>query len=88
MGKLVCWGCNRFRQSEVPQFFFKSDTVQVSAGATHTCALNSQGSVMCWGRLNKVKDRPVSTSLSRNVNSIASGDSFVCAVTDDQSLTC
>jgi alpha-tubulin suppressor-like RCC1 family protein len=45
-GKLVAWGANEFGQSNVPP---GDDFVAISAGAAHSSALRSDGSLAGWG---------------------------------------
>lgn len=55
-GKLRCWGCNSFSQTEVPPQFV-SGAVQVAVGYSdhftdiygHICGLTHRGDVICWG---------------------------------------
>jgi alpha-tubulin suppressor-like RCC1 family protein len=61
-GKVMCWGINQYGQlgSAVPVGVqanptptvvvdLGTDTKQISAGNYHTCALKTDGKVMCWG---------------------------------------
>lgn len=59
-GDVNCWGDGSAGQlgnggpsiQYTPEtvFGFSSRVVDVSAGESHTCALQSEGPVMCWGR--------------------------------------
>lgn len=48
-GSLVCWGDNRFGQSNVPKLLRKEKWVSVSTSGNHTCALTNKRRLLCWG---------------------------------------
>jgi alpha-tubulin suppressor-like RCC1 family protein len=61
-GKVVCWGFNGFGQlgrpnvtgsqaNPTPDFVIGlgTDTLHISAGTNHTCALKTDGKMLCWG---------------------------------------
>jgi alpha-tubulin suppressor-like RCC1 family protein len=77
------------------------EPVQVDGGDTHTCALMSDGGVMCWGRdhvgqlgdngTNANQHEPGSNAVlpdGRRATSISMGGHVSCAVLDDGSLAC
>lgn len=60
-GKAMCWGSSESGQlgdgtvdnrslPPAPVLWPQVQLLQLSAGASHTCALNRQGVVACWGR--------------------------------------
>lgn len=72
--------------------------VQVSAGGQHTCLVNAQGGVLCWGSnaLGALGDgtttdrhTPVPVvGLSSGVRSVAAGSRHTCALTLAGGVTC
>jgi hypothetical protein len=61
-GQAACWGDNSHGQitgiaTEAPMLMaFAFDAVEVSAGATHTCARLVTGEVRCWGGLGTLPE--------------------------------
>jgi alpha-tubulin suppressor-like RCC1 family protein len=72
------------------------DVVQFSAGAYHTCAVKTDGSLWCWGYNNwgQIGDgsfsyRNIPTLImSSGVSSVAAGVEHTCAVKQDGALWC
>ena len=105
-----CWGDDSFGQlgsssfggsySETPihtSGFGGRTPVQVAAGANHTCALMSDGTVWCWGSGGYIQLGdpsgttsldPVQVSLGTTVSSIAVGGNTSCAVTTAGNVLC
>ncbi|KAI7844948.1 hypothetical protein COHA_001595 [Chlorella ohadii] len=50
-GIATCWGANWLGQNIIPSNL--PDIVQIAAGETHTCALQRNGTVTCWGSSDK-----------------------------------
>lgn len=111
--KVYCWGANDYGQLGRPNFtlIYSSpfevpgvdNAVAVTAGATHSCALSSLGTVSCWGRgadgrlgfgsqSDLYSPKPVSRDDNglalADVASIDAGGSFTCAVTTAGALYC
>jgi alpha-tubulin suppressor-like RCC1 family protein len=107
-GRLFCWGENQYGQlgdgffsaSLVPvqEKTIANDWVQVSAGDRHTCAVNKEGKLFCWGagaygRLgNDLLDAtPVPTQESTAAadwKQVEAGSAHTCAVKRDGTLFC
>jgi alpha-tubulin suppressor-like RCC1 family protein len=108
-GALLCWGNNSFGQlgdgTKVNRLvpvqisgFGGNPVTQIAAGAAHTCALTSVGSVYCWGSNTKgqlgigstvEKLRPVRVrALGTGVRNIRAGSEHSCALMGDRSVRC
>jgi alpha-tubulin suppressor-like RCC1 family protein len=73
---------------------------QLSLGASHSCALRTDGAVYCWGRNDTgqvgdgtQQDRPTPARVAglpvgRNVVQIAAGELHTCAMMDDNTVWC
>ena len=111
--KVYCWGANDYGQLgrpnvtliysspfEVPMI---DNAVAVTAGAAHSCALTSLGTVSCWGRgadgrlgYGSQSDSFGPKQVSRDDNGLAladvasidAGGAFTCAVTTAGALYC
>ncbi len=78
-GAIICWGWNRYGQSEAPPGVFEV----VSAGTFHSCGLRTNGTVTCWG----------STSFGPSAwpgkyKGIAAGNNHTCGLHTDGTITC
>ena len=60
--------------------------IAISSGANHTCAIATDGSIMCWGSddYGQVSERPSSGRFTQ----ISSGDNHTCALRDDGAVIC
>jgi alpha-tubulin suppressor-like RCC1 family protein len=110
-GEVNCWGDNSegqlgdgtFDHSNMPVPVSLatglSTVAAISAGGDHTCALTTNGGVMCWGdnfrgqlgngTSGNVSNSPVSvTDLSSGVAAIAAGYYHTCALTTGGGVKC
>lgn len=107
-GAAVCWGSgdqgqlgngDRADQDEPVQVSgLSSGVVSVAAGGRHTCAVSSEGAVLCWGDNaegqlgyggSADQDEPVGVSgLSSGVVAVAAGAYHTCAVTTQGAVLC
>ncbi|TAN57279.1 hypothetical protein EPN15_04850, partial [Patescibacteria group bacterium] len=109
-GSMVCWGNNASgqigdnstTQRNVPTQVsgLTAGTVkEIAAGGYHTCALKTNGSVVCWGDNtwgqigdNSTTQRNVPTQVSGltagTVKEIAAGDVHTCALKTNGSMVC
>ena len=96
LGEVKCWGANNLGQlgnNGTPAQFepvnlggLSSRAKQVSAGAFHTCALLSAGSVKCWGYGYELV--PVGVNELSDVVKIAAGDWHTCALRTAGEVKC
>jgi len=107
-GGVQCWGDNpngglgngttTSSSTAVSVTGLNSGVVSVASGHEHTCALNSAGSVVCWGfngygqlgngsQTDSAVPVPVS-GLSSGVALIATGGNHSCAITTSGGLQC
>jgi alpha-tubulin suppressor-like RCC1 family protein len=107
-GGIACWGDNGRGQLGDGTNTSKSQPVRVAVnrtaftlvvtGGAHTCALTTQGGVMCWGAnetgqlgLNSAVDSNVPVDvpgLSSGIVSIGAGSLHTCAVTSAGAVLC
>jgi len=111
-GAVVCWGQNRSGQIGnraainrlVPTAVaeLSSGVSAISAGAHHTCAVKSNGAVVCWGyahygqlgneAINEDSPSvrvPIPVSgLSSGVSAIGGGESHTCAMKSNGAVVC
>lgn len=111
-GTVLCWGGNQYGQIgdgtttnqlvpiAVSGFGPDSGVIAVSAGTDHTCALKSNGAVLCWGdnRYGQIGDgstssRLVPTAVSglgtgSDVIAVSAGGDHTCALKLDGALLC
>ncbi|MGH7434356.1 MAG: RCC1 domain-containing protein [Polyangiaceae bacterium] len=66
-----------------------TDATAVSGGYYSTCALQSSGSVQCWGHDSSSSSSvPAAVSGLSGVTAIGSGNGFHCAVESDGTVWC
>jgi alpha-tubulin suppressor-like RCC1 family protein len=109
-GAVQCWGDNSFGQlgnattlsssSPVAVNGLASITSQIAAGYQHTCALDSDGNVRCWGNngsgqlgdgtvtVNGIATPVRVSGLPPAIVSITAGDSHTCALTNAGAVLC
>ena len=83
--KLVCWGDNYVRQTNVPADL--GEVKSVSVGETDTCAVKADDTLVCWGFIHSVYCHvPITLA---PVRSVSAGRSHVCAIkAADSTLIC
>ncbi len=80
--RLQCWGDTFFRWATVPKGTY--DPVQLAIGDMHSCVLNRDGSVFCWGEPKTLMTPPAGL----RARFIASSGLFTCAIALDDSVVC
>ena len=109
-GTISCWGHNYYGQlgnvryrygadSSVPvKVSSIDDATAVAAGSAHTCALRSDGTVLCWGdnesqQLGRNQTRrfsrlPVQVEGIADAKDISAGSFHTCALHRDGAVSC
>jgi alpha-tubulin suppressor-like RCC1 family protein len=111
-GRINCWGDNRggqvgdgscdwYQLSPATRVIELSKVSQLSAGGSHTCAVNTGGKVICWGRAadGQLGDgcggpdcqdgyRPVEVNLPSRATSVALGFEHSCSLLDSGQVYC
>lgn len=107
-GGIKCWGANESGQlgdgslvdrlESVDIVNLPDDITTLAAGFAHTCALNSQGQVMCWGdnshgqlgdENHDVHTTPVIVpGLDSGAVKVAAGNGYTCALTSQGGVKC
>ena len=106
---VACWGEGRSGQlgwstalasHDIPSPVMNlTDVVEVAAGANHTCARTTSGSVFCWGanEAGQIGDGTHTTRAGPsggdrpafvNAIALAAGGAHTCAIKSDQSVFC
>ncbi|HNT54781.1 MAG TPA: Ig-like domain-containing protein, partial [Anaerolineaceae bacterium] len=94
-GSLACWGYNYSclnQDSRSPECLVLSGPAsppegifrQVSCGYRHTCGVQSNGLVDCWG----AKERGQSDPPDRLFAQVAGGEEYACGIQSDGALSC
>ena len=63
------------------------DVTAIAAGYSHVCALESNGSVSCWGD-NSAQQCIIPPGQNENITAIAAGKHFTCAIKKNGSVSC
>jgi alpha-tubulin suppressor-like RCC1 family protein len=115
-GKVFCWGYNLFGQlgnpaaavgnqaNPIPTAVIDlgTDTKQITAGTYHTCALKTDGKVLCWGNNqygqlgnpaatvgNQANPTPTAViDLGTDTKQISAGGYNTCALKNDGKVMC
>ena len=80
----ACWGNNEHGQA--PPDGIDGDFVAIAAGAVHSLALGSDGSVACWG--DNTYDQAPPDGLDGDFVEIAAGNVHSLALRRDGSIAC
>ena len=106
-GEVRCWGSNLFgslgdgtstrRTTPVPIVGLANDTVAVSLGQFHGCAIRSNGSASCWGfnpqgqvgdGSTTSRSAPVAVTALTDAVAMAAGVGHTCALKVDGTVRC
>lgn len=107
-GEVKCWGANESGQlgdgsltnqlKPVDVEGLPGDVIALSAGFAHTCALTSQGQVLCWGDNSygqlgdgnhAIHTTPVIVpGLDSDIVKVATGNGFTCVLTSKSGVKC
>jgi len=109
-GTVVCWGDDELGQcGDDTSTFANNDSpvavlnltsaISISVGASHVCALRSDGTIWCWGddfydelgdggNINDYSGVPVQAQNVSNAVAVAAGDGFTCALLQTGSVVC
>ncbi len=107
-GSALCWGRNNFGQLGLgsgntttmysPTYVSGGNNFSsISVGITHTCGLNKNNSILCWGRNNfgqlgigntTTMYFPILVSGGYNFSEILMGNYFSCGLLQNNSILC
>ncbi len=104
---LYCWGDNRwgklglgyssYRETEPLKVDGDYEWKAVDAGPLHTCAIQMDNTIRCWGYNNYgelgIKSRgsfysPVKVKSSKTWQDVSAGNSFTCSIASDNKAYC
>jgi alpha-tubulin suppressor-like RCC1 family protein len=77
-GQLMCWGFNQKGQAKPPAGTY----IQVSCGMFHSCALNVDEKIKCWGA------QGIGSSPDGEFLQVSCGNFHTCAILKDGHLKC
>ena len=77
---VVCWGSNRYGQSDAPEGEF----LAVSAGGQHSCAIRTDQTVVCWGGVYLMPPEPPDDEF----RSVSAGSGHTCGLRTDGTISC
>jgi alpha-tubulin suppressor-like RCC1 family protein len=80
----VCWGADAATLGSPPAGPF----TKVSAGFTHTCALDAKGAVTCWGSGDWGAGASLAKPAITGARDLVAGDRHACVVTGDRKVQC
>ena len=108
-GKVVCWGDNRTSQTGVQREPLAkpslpvivpavSDAIAIAAGSEHSCAVQKDGQLLCWGDnhfgqlghgiMEHHSFPPSPVPLTGKVLAVAAGRRHTCALLQDRTVQC
>lgn len=96
-GAVKCWGARPSSLTPTDIGGIDAGVTAVAMGAAHSCALRSDGRVMCWGGnddgqlgdgTGTYRSSPVFVSTSSTFTSITAGNWFTCGVTSTGGASC
>ncbi len=106
-GAVKCWGINFFGELGIPDLDFNgqmvdvpelsADVTSISSGLSHSCAIKSNGGLLCWGLNEEGQLGDGSTTNSHvpvpvqglgGVISVSAGGHHTCAITNTGAAKC
>lgn len=97
-GSVGCWNeMSALGEQGISAVAGVEQVVQIVAGSTHTCALERNGTVRCWGGNSlgqlgigdrEARDGPRKASVGQPVLQLSASDEKACAVTEANAVLC